>query len=309
MDSKKPMILLCDELLKPINDTLNEYKDIKNDIENIGKDSLLKSIFVYIFALFEVSLNQTIEYFLNAQPKKLGNKDIKIDRDVLIENTFSQDIIKNEVEEYVIRLSYMSLVEYIKEYYNILSIAPDINEDHIHILIEKKATRNLLLHNNLKTNSKYLETAGKYKREERIGKVLLINKKYVIDTIEIISELLLNIKVSLQDKYKLYTREKVLRDIWNYLFKSPLLSFDSYWIVDNGQVKEFNSEMASKCINNLSSSEKTILCIWLMQFSPSIVDRYYKFNDLSMWVSLSRGKEKIMFLLDILNKYPHLIYG
>ncbi|GAB6180365.1 hypothetical protein JCM14036_16840 [Desulfotomaculum defluvii] len=309
MDSKRPMILLCEELLKPINNTLSDYNNIRIDIENIDKKSLINSIFVYVFALFEVSLNHTLEYFLNAQPKNLENKEIKVDRDLLIESVFPQDIIKNHVENYVIRLSYLSLVEYIKEYCKIFGIVPNINEDYFNRLIEKKATRNLLLHNNLKINSKYIETAGKCKRGNDIGKNLEINKKYIFDSIEIISDLLINIKKTLQDKYKKYTKEKVLRDIWNYLFQSPLMSFDMFWIVENGQVKGFNSDIASKYMNSLSSSEKTILSIWLMQFNTSIVDKYYKFSDLSMWVSLEGSKQEVIFLLQVLNKHPYLLYG
>lgn len=307
MEKTKPVVMLCDELIKPFELTLSEYTNIMNDILLIEKDYLIKSIFVYIFSLFEVTLNNSLEYYLNCIPAKLktNNGEFKIQKDALIENSMMCDLVEYIVEEHVISISYKNLDEYMKIYCDTFNINSNDGE-LLEKLKEKKASRNLLLHNNLVVNRKYLQTAGKHKRADKTGIKLRINKEYILETINLLMSILKDLESTLTSKYGEYTKLKALRDTWNYMFESPMLVFNNYWVVKDGKVIGFNENEAKKYISSLSSSEKTMLSIWIQHFSGSINDRYFKFTDVRMWTGL---EEDVSFFIDILNRYPHIFQG
>lgn len=307
MKKKKPKILLCKDLTLGFKKAVNEYDEILKDTDQMDKSFQIKSTFVYVFAIFEFAFTNCLTYFLTCFPEKLdiSKIDFKKNKNAIVNESLICELIDSVIEDYVMQLSYGNLQDYFQTFCEILSISYKDGE-LIDDLKEKKATRNLLLHNDLVVNKRYLETAGNKVRASEPETKLNITKEYLISTIELLKQILTDINLCLVDKYEIYTKEKILRDIWNYLFDSPIMRFDDYWIAENGRIITFNIEMAEKYMKCLSSYEKTMLIMWLQNFSSSICDEFYKFNDMRMWIGMT---EEIAFLSQVLSKYPHLLQG
>ena len=166
-------------------------------------------------------------------------------------------------------------------------------------MLEKKERRNILVHNDLRIDKKYIRNTKCAHNRIRIK--LVINGKYIAETIELLQGILVALKVELLSIYNEYNRSLLLRTVWNYVFASPLLIYDDYWnqadffIFQNN--KKFN-------ISDLSSGEKTMLAFWLQHYSSDIVDRYFTFKDMSM--SAYRTK-RMNFLVEFFNKYPLIL--
>ncbi len=118
-----------------------------------------------------------------------------------------------------------------------------------------------------------------------------------------------DIKRELDVRYKSFTKTKLIRDTWDYLFNSPLLSFDSHWVLDeNGAIHHYNDDTLRKHANSLSSSEKTFLIFFMQNYSPSICSSVFSIEDISMHVSIS-DRDKIAFITELFDRYPLLLQG
>jgi len=302
---KKPFLMTVDELVEPIERAITDIQIIKDDIEAVQKDYQIKSNFTYVFSLFECSINETISYLLCAIPNKLEfNKlDMKELKDSILNSTLSSTVLEHVTEKYVINAAYKSLDEYLKVFCELLGVQ-DIDKITADNLIEKKASRNLLTHNNMKVNSKYIKSAGKNRRSHKVGTVLTIDKSYLEGTINTIIEVLNKMLVNIATKYKAYTRKKLLVDIWNFLFNSPMLKFDNYWTIDSKTNHvSFNSIKAERCISNLSSYETTMLSIWMQQFSQTLASDFLEPRRTRMWIGM---EDEVTFFATVVKKYPHI---
>ena len=115
-------------------------------------------------------------------------------------------------------------------------------------------------------------------------------------------EILSLVESRLSTKYSKFTRYKVIKDIWDYLFDSPILRFEDHWIIKDNEIVGYNTETAKKWGHNFSGSERTLLALFLQNFNPGIVDYFSKFNDLSMFVSIT--SDKIAYIVEVFEKYP-----
>lgn len=300
---EKPIVMTVEEIISPIKQAISEIETIKEDINSLQKKYQIKSNFTYVFALFECSLNETLEYMLCSIPEKLEFKklDLKDLKRSIVNSTDKESIIEHIAEKSIINLSYKSLEDYLEIFNNILG-TEKIDNNLIENLKEKKARRNLLLHNNLKINSKYLKSSGINNQSKKIGDKLIINKKYLNDTIQVVIKVLNKKLENLKNKYQSYTRKKLLIDLWYYLFDSPMLNFDSYWIINKDKSISFNSE-ARKYISNLSSYETTMLMIWTQQFSQNLAKEIFNPIKTSMWIGM---EDEVSFFASIVKKYPHI---
>ena len=303
MNKEKPILLFFENLVEPIQTTKVELDLIENEMALINKEFLRKGVFAYIFALFETSLSDCLTRYLYELPAKLPIDDfsLKNRKTDFIKSTFTYKLIESMIDDYLITISYGKLKTFLTKFCDLLSI-DDVSNAFPEGLHEKKERRNLLLHNNLIINNKYIENTGSKNNK---GLKLSISTEYLIETIKEIRELLSSVESSLFNKYSKYTRYKVIKDIWNYLFDSPILRFENHWIIKNNEIVGYNTETAEKWANNFSGSEKTLLALFLQNFSPGIVDNFLKFDDLSMIVSISN--EKVAFIVEVFEKYPLLL--
>jgi len=300
---QRPEILIYKELIEPIKNSIIELDLILLDFNQIEKDYLLKGLFAYVVSLFESSIIECTERFLCACPQKIpaGKLSLGKQQDILLNNAFSQDIIELLVNEYLSNITYDKTENFFTFFSTILSI-DDIGNLYTKVFVEKKERRNILLHNNLTIDNKYIRNT---KCDPKLwGSKLTISKKYLGESIDSMKMILNKIESSLQIKYGSYTKIKAIKEIWDYLFSSPLMIFEQHWIIKNDKIIGYNSDHLNSMINNLSSSEKTILAYWLQNFSPLICDRFFKFKDLNMQVS---NNQKMIYIVEIFNKYPLLL--
>ena len=301
---EKPILLFFENLVEPIQITKAELDLIENEMALLNKEFLRKGVFAYIFALFETSLSDCLKRYLNEFPAKLPIHDLSMKnrKNDFIKGIFTYKLLESMIDDYIITISYGKTKTFLAKLCELLSI-DDVSNAFSDGLNEKKERRNLLLHNNLIINNKYIENTDSSKNDR--GHKLKITKEYLIETIKEIRELLSIVESSLFNKYSKYTKCKVIKDIWNYLFDSPILKFEDHWIIKNNEIVGYNTATAKKWANNFSGSEKTLLALFLQNFSPGIIDSFSKFNDLSMFVSITG--EKVAFIVEVFEKYPLLL--
>ena len=299
----KPIIIFYDELIEPINRAKSELNELKENILNIEKEFLIKSVFAYSFAILESSLSECLGRYLNMIPQKLSFDKLNLTKhkDTLIDESLSHKLISLIIEDYLISIGYGKLEDFLSIFCDLLNISKVDN--YYEGLNEKKERRNLLLHNNLVVNNKYIQNT-KCSPNQR-GKQLNVSVDYVLDTINCMLKILSDLKSKIDSKYIRYTRLETIKRIWEYLFSTPLLIFEKSWIIEDERILGFNLDGVKRYAGSLSSSEKTFLAYWLQNFSNTINDELFKFRDMSMQISL--GDEKFIFLVELFDKYPLLL--
>lgn len=96
----------------------------------------------------------------------------------------------------------------------------------------------------------------------------------------------------------------MIRNVWKYLFETPLLDFDRVCEMEEEQFY-FNVEYLEENFSSLASSEQFFLVMLIQQFSGSILDNLAKFADLPMLAHITE-KEKIYFIIELFDNYPLL---
>jgi len=299
-------MLFYDKLVAPLKNTIHEIKEIKVEVAKIKEPFILKGSFAYVYSLFETSLAECLRQFLLAFPERIPKEvfDIKIQKGVLLDEPFSYNIMDAAIDNYIINITYEKFDEFLKKFSELLSV-PDYTVFYSENLAEKKERRNLLIHNNLVINRKYVLNT-KCDRFS-IGKCLEISKTYLTETIASILEMLVKIEVAFEQKYSQYTQAKVFKDIWYYLFDSPLMIFEKHWIIQDNKVVGYKVDEVKKYANALSTGEKTLLAYLLRNFNSNSCDTLFRFQDIGMQVSIDDSK--LAFLIELFNKYPLLLQG
>lgn len=304
MDKKKPILLFFENLVEPIQSTNAEFELIEKDIDLLNREFLLKGVFAYIFALFESSLSECLKRYLNEIPSKLPMQDITLrkNKEALINGSFTYKLLESWVDEYIMNISYGTTTSFLVKFCELLSI-DNVSSAFSNHLNEKKERRNLLLHNNLIINNKYIENTKSSAYQK--GSKLEISKEYLFETINEMKKMFSVIELRLSEKYSKFTKLKVIKDIWNYLFSSPILRFEDHWMIQNNEIVGYNIETAKKWSHNFSDSERTLLALFLQNFNPGAIDSFFKFNDLRMFVSITG--EKVAYIAEVFEKYPLLL--
>lgn len=300
MQNTKPTLLLVEDLIEPIENSIKELELIYKDDQREKPDYILKGTFVYIISLFESSLTECLKRFLLSFPDKINDGKISgKESKYLLETMFASDVIEFIIDDFLYEHTCENVSEIMKKTFNLLDIDSrkiSYNNDD---LIEKKQRRNILVHNDLKVDKKYVRNT---KCDPQILRTkLYIDENYIIDTITLTKTILEQTKSELTLKYGEYNRKKLLRNVWSYVFNSPLLNYDDYWNENDSFIFENNKKFD---ISDLSSGEKTWLAYWIQHYSSSILDRYFKFTDMNM--SSYRSK-KMNFLIEFFNKYPLIL--
>ncbi|WP_338542307.1 hypothetical protein [Paenibacillus tundrae] len=177
-----------------------------------------------------------------------------------------------------------------------------------------KETRNLLVHNDLKVNEIYLAKCKNYKRasDKDINKYIDFDEEYIKECLNLCVDFMDSyLLTKLQMKYKDYTKIKAMKEIWDYLFDTPILKFDDFWEHDGTYLNYFkmDEETLKAKITMCSTTEKMSLFYLLIQYSDSLVEAYlekYQYRLLSLGNLHGKRKEDHIYLQAILTKYPRL---
>lgn len=300
MRKRKPTLLLIEDLIEPIINSTNEIETISKDKLGFKSEYILKGTFVYIISLFESSFTECLKRYLEAFPAKISNGKVSgKEAKYFIEATFASDVLDFIIEDLLHEHTYKNVSEIMKRTFNLLDIDSNKIEFNNDELVEKKERRNILVHNNLKVDKKYIRNTKCDSRKLR--KKLIVDEKYLRETFDLTTSILDKTKKELIRKYGEYNRNKLLRNVWNYVFDSPLLIYEDYWNKDNYFIFENGKKFD---ISSLSSGEKTWLAYWIQHYSVDIADRLFDLKEMNM--SAYRSK-KMNFLIEFFNKYPLIL--
>lgn len=261
-------------------------------------EKYIEPIFVYSYSIFESTITEILRYYLNAFPEKI-NKNINIGKEQLLSTSMTHDILVSYIEEYIRKYSSKTLSEYLRFFKETLDIDASLDLP----LVDKiSKQRNIIVHDNFKRDllSLYINNV----------KAPCSNGAELLSYIRSLNEILDIISAKICSKYAEYTKEKLVRCVWNSVFSTPVLRFDDIWNFDvNGVLFIKNFETIKEKVEIISSTERLFLAIIFQQFNNSINEKLFSFREIPSFVSLdNESKNKLIELINFFKYYP-LFFG
>jgi hypothetical protein len=257
---KKPILLQKKDLIKPIDQALERIEKIRKLKVSNTDNIILEGLFTLGVSSFENSIIDTLRIILTNIPEKLDIKNESVSKGNLINGSSLEVAIENKVNI----ISYKNISDILKNFSSAIGIPNDIiSTEEINTLIEVKATRNLLMHNNLIINPFYLDIAGPKKRESRLNIRLSISQDYLYSSIVIIRTILEKYKTEIDKKFSNYTRINAIKKLFNYIFQTPIMKFENEFETNLDGDYTYVSEKGNSRKNGLSSSERLFYDIWV----------------------------------------------
>jgi len=292
-----PNLLINKDLLRPFERSLQKLRDVQSHLGDCVSDVLLHGVFVMAVSYAEVSLTDSLKYYLTCFPQKLSKEDLRFSKDEFFANYFR--LIDAASEKYVIGLSYNSFQDLFAKYLEILSLewnseTGSLEDD----LREIRATRNILLHNAMVVNDLYLEQAGARARAKSKGGVLPLDLDYVKAAVAKMLAFGGNLAAAINEKYRCYTVIAANKRLWNFMFTSPVMPYEDFWHVDEEKDRIVACKR-SKYEGQLSSSEELCLGLWRAHFNGDCeyLNRFHM-------KSLDRSvQHKVMYFLAIASEF------
>ncbi|MFF2093329.1 hypothetical protein [Paenibacillus sp. NPDC058174] len=295
-------VFVCEEL---INDLRVNFEKINDMFGQMNKQNY-EAFFVYSFALFESSICEVVRRILAAFPEKLSDeKQPKLKYSDIINNIYSSNYILYSIIEAEIKsISKGDAVALLQKMQKLISIELPFNKN---VIDEVSKYRNKLAHDNTVSKRKYILGSGTSNNDS----FSLEKAKNLIDVLlNVLSEL----EQSLKMKYQKYTKYKLIKDLWEEIFKTPLLKFEDCIVIrkstmdKKNDVVGLNFEHLKRSTRSISSGEKFFLAFLLNQYSGSINDQFFKFGDIPGLVSVT-SKTNINKILHVFDIYPNLFNG
>ncbi|MES2220932.1 MAG: hypothetical protein V4587_08205 [Acidobacteriota bacterium] len=263
-----PHLLLVTKLLEPTRRALKTLQEIGEKLPTSASESIeVRGFFVLMISALETMLTDTYVYYSRSFPESFDFKDVKFSKDDILTANLALDLIEQQVEKNAISQAYESFPELLKSFMKTVGIsAPTLDAELVERIVEIKETRNLLLHNNLQVNRRYVTRAGRFCREHHEGGTLSLGKAYVVEACVSLTDLMEELERRMSAKYAAYTKLAALRRLWKYLFSSAIMPFDDFWFTDEAEDKVIALKV-SPLENQLSSSEHTFLGLWREHFN------------------------------------------
>jgi hypothetical protein len=292
---EKPILLTKKKLIKPIELALERIEAIEQRKAGNIDIIILEGLFTLAVASFEHSLNDTLKELLTKIPEKLDFKSEPVSKEELLYGY----PLKQTIENKIIAIGYKSLPEILKYFIKITGIDTHvISEDELDKLLEIKATRNLLIHNNLIVNNIYNETAGPNKRRSHSSNRLLIDQDYLFQSLVTIKQVLENIKDELSVKYASFTKIKATKSLFQYIFKpTSVLTFEDEFYLNEQRDEVGGIKQDSTRIEWLSTSERFFYNLWLAHSH----EQDFEFKNGSIFRLDSHNKKKLEYFLSALD--------
>lgn len=273
-------------------------EEIKEHLPHADSESIgLRGLFVLMVSAMEIMLTDTYIYYLRSYPEAFDFKDVKFSKDDILEANLALDLIARQVDKNAVYRAYDSFPELLQNFTERLGITkPLLDATLINRIVEVKETRNILLHNDLRANRRYIERTGDYCRQAREGNTVPLTQVYVNEARQALSELIQELQKRMSTKFGSFTRLAALRRLWEYLFSSPIMPFDDFWATDAAEDKVIALKM-SPLEKQLSSSERAFLGVWRAHFNGW---NETSGTTASMYTLDSDHKRKMLWFLAIL---------
>jgi hypothetical protein len=262
-------------------------------ISNIEERSS-KAMFVYSYAVFESTITEILRYYLYAFPKKVDKKYFEIEKDELLASPITYDILQRIVDRYIRKYSSESLLKYLTFFEKTTSIKMDINTYEIEKISEM---RNHIIHDNVKYSLLYSHIKSQK---------ILLNSQDMIDCINVLFNLLEKICNQIARVYQNYTKEKLVRSLWEYVFSTPLLKFDKIWKINqNGELQLGDIELIKEMSTQICRSEQLFLAVFLQQYNSSINGEINPYEKIPPLVGLDfNSKRKLIKIVTFFAYFP-----
>lgn len=239
--------------------TFQKIGHIQESINKTSPSIIIEGIFVTLFASFEICLSDLLSLELLAYPQKLPKLELPFTKEEILQGKK----LNIEISKHVQALGYKSLKAYMVEFQKIFSIELKKWSEHEDKIIEFKARRNLLLHNDLIVNLMYLQQSGvcTLATEKDMHEKTRIEVTYndVKQVSQMLSELLTELKNSLNTKMKSATRIATFRKLWECLFNSKIMKFDEWVDIDESEDKIIGWKKENRWYHHLSGSETMLI--------------------------------------------------
>ncbi|WP_313162648.1 hypothetical protein [Sedimentibacter sp.] len=296
-------IFICEELVNNLESSINRIKKIQMNVDANNYEAY----FIYAFALFESAFCGAIRHILGAFPEKINReKYLSLSSEDICNNLFAPQVIfETLIENEIRKVSKGSALKIVVEAERIFAIKLSYDTKHLEDI---SIIRNQITHENTpsRQDNRIIESKHLEKRE-----IIEKCKKDII----YLSDILLEFSIKIKGKYSKYTKYKMLKEFWDTLFDSPLLRCEDCIFLreevasnSNKKVVGFNFDHIKRVSNSISSSEKFFLSILFQQYSQNINERFFRFSDIPMLVSIS-DKKKIYLFLHVMVLYPYLFNG
>lgn len=286
----KPVLLIKSNFLAPLKEAEKRLLEImEEDFINLS-EIINEGLFVMAVSTFENSLNDTLRILFTHFPNKLELTERKIKKDDLIEGISLSSII----DKYVSDLSYQSIETVLDKFCEFTGIDKRVlSENDKGLIKEIKATRNILIHNNLILNDDYLNKAGEKKRSKKLGEELKIDDKYLSDAIVTLNKTIKILSRNIESKYSDYTKLRALKSLFNYIFETPIMDFENEFELDikNDKVKYYKEETSRK--HNLSGSETIFFNLWMAHF----LGRGISIENLNFFHFDEKNRKKLQYFI------------
>jgi hypothetical protein len=288
-----PNLLIVTKLVEPIDRSIKNILESKDHLKPDLIKVCLHGIFVMTVSSMEFMLSDVLKYFLKSFPQKITTSEFKYDKDDFFDNYFN--LLERTIDNLENSLSYKSFKDYFGQFLKYLSIEwNEFQESYGRYVQEIKASRNLLLHNNLIINDQYIESAGDMKRSNGKGGKIKIDYDYVVQSIDKIIIFENKLKEHIITKYKEYTKINANKNLWMFMFQSPVMPYEDYWICDKkaDRIIAFKEGRYEKA---LSSTETIRLGLWRAHFTgDSSHIRFFHMRRFDRHIH-----EKVLFFLSI----------
>lgn len=167
---ERPNLLILKNLLQPAEATAAGLAVIAKEAKRTNLEDVVRhGLFVLAIARVETMLMDTLKYYLSVIPQKINKDNLAVSKDDLLAHQY--DLIEVQIEKFLQELSYKAIDDLLNYFCSTLSLDAKASE-FAAVLREVKATRNILLHNNLVSNSAYFELAGQQARAKHPGEKL-----------------------------------------------------------------------------------------------------------------------------------------
>lgn len=295
---KLPNLLTFSRLAAPSAQTIARLEAIQQRLSHTNDEITLQGFFALAVASFETMLADTYRTFLQSVPAAVDLREIKVSKAALLASASTVTLLDDWIEQRVRSEAYKKLADFLLSTLEALAIAtPPFDEELTGSLIEIKETRNLLLHNNLRVSATYRENSGKWRRDRSSRTRLDVNQEYVQQSVMHLLTVSNEIQGRLQSKYAAYTKLRALRSVWSFMFRSSVMSFENFWVVDEEADAVLGIRLGEEAVR-LATSEEILLGLWRAQFGAA--DGYCE--TLRMGSLDSENRQKVLLFLGWLDR-------
>jgi len=290
---------VCKTLIENI--AMSKQKIMANKSSGSMKN---EPLFIYAFALYESAIIESIRHLFFAFPEKFGSKDSsssskKIDIGTVFDNAYTPaKIIHKIIDNYIRSLGKGSLVSITEEAFKKFDISLDVINDEMTKLKELSKMRNTIVHDNSSSDQSYILGYG-----QGVKKITISNEN-LDESIDTYCAILDVFSKEIHLKYGKFTIELLLRNLWNEIFITPLLPFDSCFIIKSKI--QMNIDFLHSVKNSLSSGEKYFLALFLSNYNTTLVSEWFRELPMSISILDKEGIRKVLYLFEL---YPYLLNG